>query len=292
MFIFKKNIFLSFLIIIFILLLFFNLILFFNLKENKKLEVIFLNVGTGNSALIKTKNGKKILIDAGNDKIFFKSLRKELSFFDKHIDYLIASHSDIDHIGNFVDILKYYNVDRYFFNGAKRIEKGTFNNIYSLLKEKKIPITKLSEGDIIELSNDLKIKLFSPPDVLCDIMKFKSNTSSLVFQLIYKDKYKIMFTGDLPVSIEKFLVFKYGKELKSDILLAGHHGSKTSSSFEFVNTVLPDYVIISTSRKNSYGHPNEKVIERFKQINAKILYTFSDGNIVFEGNDDGFEYKK
>ena len=65
MFIFKKNIFLSFLIIIFILLSFFNLILFFNLKENKKLEVIFLNVGTGNSALVKTKNGKKILIDAG-----------------------------------------------------------------------------------------------------------------------------------------------------------------------------------------------------------------------------------
>ncbi len=284
----RKNIILFFSLILF--LLFFLDYSHFSKKDNGT-EIIFLNVGTGSGTLIKTKDNKKILVDAGNDKVFFKSLTKEISFFDRKIDFLIASHADLDHIGNFIDILKNYKVENYFFNGAERTEKKAFVEISRLLKEKKIKKNILKEGDMIKISKDLKIKVFSPPEGI-DAIKLKSNSASIVFQLIYKNRIKIMFTGDLPSHLEKFLVMKYGKELKSDVLLAGHHGSKTSSSFEFINTVLPEYSIISTSKNNSYGHPNAEVIERLQQINSKILYTFSDNgkNIVFKLSDNELFY--
>ena len=90
-----------------------------------------------------------------------------------------------------------------------------------------------------------------------------------------------MLTGDAPISIENFLVEAYGSALKSDVLKLGHHGSKTSSSESFLNTVAPTYAVVSSGADNQYGHPHQEVMERVRARNLQIFQTSTDGTITF-----------
>jgi competence protein ComEC len=117
---------------------------------------------------------------------------------------------------------------------------------------------------------------------------WETNDSSIVGQLIYGDS-SFLLTGDSPASVEKILVDKLGPSLKSDVLKAGHHGSKTSSSELFVGTVLPTYTIISAGLKNRYGHPNAEVIETLNKFNTTILKTMGEGSIIFESDGENLE---
>jgi competence protein ComEC len=113
-----------------------------------------------------------------------------------------------------------------------------------------------------------------------DPSNLKSNESSIVIQLSYGD-IDFLLTGDAPKSIEEHLVRVYGSDLESEVLKVGHHGSKTSSSVIFLNTVRPQYAVISAGSENRYGHPSAEVIERLEKYDLEIDSTIEDGSIVF-----------
>ncbi|KKP80420.1 MAG: internalization-related competence protein ComEC/Rec2 protein, partial [Parcubacteria group bacterium GW2011_GWB1_35_5] len=116
----------------------------------------------------------------------------------------------------------------------------------------------------------------------------ETNTSSIIARLVYGEN-EFLFTGDSPKSIENYLISLGG--LESDVLKAGHHGSKTSTSPDFVTAVSPEYVVISAGKDNRYGHPSQEVLDILNNFGAEILRTDKDGRIVFESDGESLKIK-
>ena len=273
-------------VIIILILIFLNIIfywIFTNSQKENFSQITILDVGQGSGTLIQSKNGKNILIDTGNEKISQTSLFKKLGFFDRDLDIIFATHYDMDHIGLLPFYIKNYNVKSFIDTGVTNIgdsQKPLYDEIFRLLEQKNILHKTVKTGDIIKISPEISIKIFFPGKFL-DLNKLKSNSGSMVLQVNISGK-KILITGDLPAKFEKVLVRRYGKSLQSDILVAGHHGSKTSSAEEFLRVVAPKYFVISVSKNNSYGHPTPEVLNRAKKLGLKILRTDKLGSISFK----------
>ena len=273
-------------LIVLAILFFLNLVLLTNLNNltpKEKVKITFLNVGQGHSLLIQAENNKNILIDTGNEKIALNSLLNELSFFNKKIDTIFATHYDLDHIGLLPFYLNYFQVKNFYDTGIKRVGKsqeGLYEEIKKIVQKKKINKKELKAGDEITISPRVKIKILFP-DSFFNLDKMPSNDGSMVL-MIFIDHHKILITGDLPKKYEKYLIKKYGGKLKSEILLAGHHGSRSSSSEDFLKTVNPKNFVISVGEDNPYGHPHREILKLAKKLKLNILRTDILGNINFE----------
>lgn len=248
--------------------------LYIQFKPNN-LVVNFLDIGQGDATLIITPKFYKILIDVGPDLTILSKLSKYLLFFDNKIDFIILTHPDIDHLAGIVDVLKRYKVGAILFNGVSK-DHIYYQEFLKIVYKKQIPIFVVSEGQVIKLSDGVNFKILSPSEnLLTEKLKKDDNLTSIVAKLIYNNN-SFLFTGDAPDSLEKELL-KF--DLKSDILKVAHHGSKTSSSIKFLETVKPIFSVISVGINNKYGHPYQIVLERLKSINSKILRTDINGDI-------------
>jgi competence protein ComEC len=156
----------------------------------------------------------------------------------------------------------------------------TLNNT---VENKEIREILAKRGMIFDLGDEIKLKVLFPDR---NVSKVESNTASIVAKLEYGSN-SFLLTGDSPKSIEKYLVFLDGSDLKSNVLKAGHHGSKTSSSEIFLNNVLPEIVIISAGEDNRYGHPHQEVLdlltktEVFETSDLGSIFFLSDGEKVW-----------
>jgi competence protein ComEC len=115
-----------------------------------------------------------------------------------------------------------------------------------------------------------------------DMGESNPNIASVVVRVVYGET-SFLLTGDMPQSIERYLVGMYGHALSTDVLKLGHHGSKTSSSGEFLDAVSPAHAVVSAGCENSYGHPHEEVVERVQKSGA-VLYETCGGRVVFESD--------
>jgi len=181
-----------------------------------------------------------------------------MPYFDKVIEYVIISHPDKDHFVGVIEILKRYKVENVIVNGDTS-EIPEYQEFLTLAKDK-----------IIEAKDNNFLKFLQAGGNSDD-----ANQNSLVFKFIYNNK-SILFTGDAPIEIETKLL---DKDLESNILKLGHHGSKTSSSLEFLKQVAPDLAVISVGIDNKYGHPSYKIIKRLEGLNIKYLRTDELGDI-------------
>ena len=118
---------------------------------------------------------------------------------------------------------------------------------------------------------------------------WETNTASIVTKLTYGDT-SFLLTGDSPIAIEKYLSMIDGKNLKSDVLKAGHHGSRTSTSESFASLVSPEYAVISAGKDNRYGHPHKEVLDILEKIKATILKTYELGTISFSSDGEKINY--
>ena len=239
--------------------------LYFRCNFDKNNYVYFIDVGQGDSALIVTKNNKSILIDTGGKVGSNYSLMKSNSipFFKsigiRKLDYLFITHGDYDHAGYGIDLVNNFNVKNRFTN------KGKYNSL-----EKKLNV-KSFNNSYIKIDN---VEIYS-----LNSKHYNNENSDSLVLLVIIDNYKLLFMGDASINTEKDIMNNYdiGDVF---ILKVGHHGSKTSSSEEFINSINPKYSIISVGKNNKFGHPNKEVLDTLND--SKIYRTDQDGSIMFK----------
>jgi competence protein ComEC len=247
----------------------------FESKASPYLQVHFLDVGQGDAALIETPSGVQVLIDGGKDATVLRRLSSEMSFFDRTIDVVIGTHPDKDHIGGLIDVLKRYKVLKILTTENKG-DTGTAE-LYNKLKSKEgAEVLIARRGQEIHLDASTTLRILFPDS---DPTNMESNTSSIVFQLLYGSS-TFMFTGDSPKSIEEYLVLVEGESLKSDVLKLGHHGSRTSTSELYLDEVQPKFAIVSAGKDNTYGHPHVEVTDLLFNARVQILETVKEGTIT------------
>ena len=240
------------------------------------LTVTFLDVGQGDAVLVETPDGVQLLIDGGPDGTVLRRLSQELPWFDMSLDVVLGTHPDKDHIGGLVDVLKRYQVGK-IITTENTGETTVASSFQKGLLGEGVPVAMARAGQVYQLGASTTLTIFSPasnPEML------ESNTASIVARLSYGD-IDFMLTGDAPSSIEEYLVKKYGEQLQSEVLKLGHHGSKTASSDDFLDTVLPRYAVVSAGKDNSYGHPHQSVVEAVLSRNITIVNTADSGSVTF-----------
>lgn len=251
------------------------------------LRVAFLDVGQGDAIFIETPSGNQILIDGGPDKKVLRELSKAMPFFDRTIDIVIQTHPDQDHIGGLPAVFEGYEISKFVESGVIS-DTDTYNFLKDLVKEEKSEQILARRGMILNLDNNIYLKILFPDR---DVSGIDTNDASVVAQLVYGD-IEFLFTGDSPQKIENYITSLDNKELKSDVLKVGHHGSKTSSSKSFVGYVSPAYAVMSVGIDNKYGHPNQEVIDLLNEFGVEILKTSENGTIIFETDGESLNLQK
>lgn len=235
--------------------------------------ITYLDVGQGDSSVIILPHGKTVLIDTGGLFNSNYSLAKDkiIPYLNSkginRIDALILTHGDFDHMGEAINLVNNFMVEKVIFNC------GEFNDL---------------EKELIKVLDKKKIKYYS-----C-IKELNIDNNKLYFlqtkeydnendnsNVIYTELngYEFMFMGDAGIDKEKDILEEYNLS-DIDVLKVGHHGSKTSSSKDFINEISPKYSIISVGKNNRYGHPNKEVINNLS--NSKMYRTDQDGSIIFK----------
>ncbi len=245
--------------------------------QEREAEVIFCNVGQGDAALIKTKE-VNVVIDGGPDKKILECLGKHLPFYRQEIDLLILTHPHADHVTGFNDVLEKYPVKRIWLTGVIHTS-SVYLNFLKLIKDKNILSQVVSTDTFFEVSPGIDLQVLHPDVSLEQKSVADLNNSSVVIRLNVDD-ISFLFSGDIGIGIEERLIKNQKGNLKSSVLKVAHQGSDTSSSEEFLETVAPQYAVISVG-DNSYGHPTLRVLKRLERLGVKLLRTDKHGDVVF-----------
>lgn len=243
------------------------------------LTVSFLDVGQGDSIFIEAPNGKQLLIDGGKNNSTLSELSEYINFQDKEIDVVLATHPHADHIGGLPEIFDRFSVLNFIDSGLA----GEDNTYRALMEKVSLNGSKYIKGErglvvVLDKKNGVYFQVLAPDDQFT----FKDpNDMSVVGRLVYKES-SFLLMGDASKAIENILVYSDEDLIDSDILKAGHHGSKTASGLLFLETVTPESSIISASYNNTYGHPHISVLNNLEESDSEILETSKEGTITFQ----------
>ena len=235
-------------------------------------SVAFLDVGQGDSSLVRAY-GADILIDVGPDKSVMRGLERLLPRTDKYIDLIIISHPHLDHYGGLEHILSAYDVGAIVWNGADSVER--LNALLEKAKTLGIPVIRLFAGSAIRSTGfDMQIVY---PVRQAEEKLLAENDGSLVI-LTETSGLTGLFTGDIGTKPEALISAIPFPEI--DFLKISHHGSNTSSSYEFLTATNPRIATLSVGQRNRYGLPNREVLNRFSALGIPVFRTDEKGNIV------------
>jgi competence protein ComEC len=254
--------------------------------ETKSLEVVFLDVGQGDSILIQ-KGTKQILIDGGpSGKTELAKLGKYLPYFDGEIELIIATHPDRDHIAGLVQVARNYKIDKVLLTGAEK-DTEVYKEWQDVLSYNKVEILEVWRGAEVKF-DDVNMKILNPAGKI-SADAGDSNNSSVVARLDFGSS-SFLFTGDIESPAEKEIL-ESGENIDIDYLKVAHHGSKYSSSDAFLDAASPEAAIISVSKNNSYGHPTEEVLGALEKRNIDIFRTDGKGDIIYKCKDQNSKCK-
>lgn len=239
--------------------------------------VSFLDVGQGDAILLRDSSGATVLIDGGKDKSVLRELGGVLGPFERAIDIVIATHPDADHIGGLPEVFERYSVGAYLSTDAKGDTGQAHALLEAVASEKGVQDVPARRGMNVLLPSGAYLSILFPDREVAGV---ETNTGSIVLRAVYGDT-SFFLSGDAPEGIENYVVSLDGDTLQSDVLKAGHHGSRTSTGEAFLDAVSPSIVVVSAGKDNSYGHPHEEVLERIREKGASLVATMGEGRITF-----------
>jgi competence protein ComEC len=252
-----------------------------DLKVHTPLTIDYLNIGQGDAQLVTLPGGVRIMIDAGppQGRVTDK-LDQVIGKTDGYIDLAVITHPELDHFGGYVEVIKRYRVGAFLMTGREK-DTAEWKSFAEQLRKSNIPIVLVREGDMIDYGKS-HIDVLSPGSEFFDSAAL--NDTGVVMEL-KSAGIKALFTADTGQNIEDYLLPKY--DLDADILKVGHHGSRFSSSEEFLKEVTPAVAVIQVGKKNTYGHPTPETLARLKAIGVRVYRNDLDGTVeltVRDGN--------
>lgn len=239
-----------------------------------ELSVSFLDVGQGDATLITTPTGKQVLIDAGANRSVLRALARELPFWDRTIEVVVATHPDLDHIGGLPEVLNRYKVDTLIYHDDES-NSGVMERALAIASARNVATHIAMRGDQLHFESGATLTILFPDRTLTEI---DPNDASVIAQLRYGDT-AFLFTGDASDAIEEYLVALDGENLESEVVKAGHHGSRTSTSPLFIGYTNPTYAVISSGGDNRYGHPHQEVLDTLERFSVETYRTDLLGTI-------------
>ena len=257
-------------------------------SKRDNLEINFIDVGQGDSTLIRVSN-KTILIDGGGSSYGETFDVGEQTLFPylldrgiKTIDYVIVSHFDSDHCQGLNFVMENMKVKNAIISSLGQ-ESNEYDTFINLAQKQETNLIYVKKGDIIKIGEAIIKILFPDNDPIPDNEK---NNNAIVFKFLWKNV-SILFTGDIEEKAENKILSLYSnnlEELKSTILKVAHHGSKTSTTKVFLEAVKPQIALVGVGENNNFGHPNSGVIERLESIGCEIYRTDKYGEISIKFN--------
>ena len=232
-------------------------------------EVHFIDVGQADSILI-ISDDETMLIDGGNrdDSDLIYSYLSQQNI--EHIDYMVATHAHEDHIGGLPGALEYATVGT-VYSPLTDYDSATWRNFEKAVNNRNAELSIPEEGNSFNLGSAEVTVLACNPDK-------DTNNTSIVLRIDHGEN-SFIFTGDAEAEVEKEILAD-GYDVDVDVLKVGHHGSESSSSYQFLKAVTPLYSVISCGVDNSYGHPHEEPLSRLRDVDTKVYRTDMQGTIV------------
>lgn len=296
---------------------------FLNAPEN--LRVYFYDVGQGDAIHVRTPEGFDVLIDGGPTSRILEKLGGTMPFWDKDIELMILTHPHADHVTGLIEVLRRFKVHKVIATGVLHTT-DEYLAFLKEVKEQEIPMDLAvapQEIQIYKTQNTNNPQVQSPKlEIIYPVEDHSGkrvtgekigeggglNDTSIVARLTYGST-SFLFTGDATSAVEEQLLSSQSSvlssqcedntencslrtdklRLRADVLKVGHHGSKYSTTREFLNAVKPTYAVIQVG-KNNYGHPTYSTLYRLKQAGVEVFRNDQDGDVVFES--DGLDIKK
>ena len=259
-----------------------------------KLRVDVIDVGQGDSIFVTFPNGETMLIDGGGRHLRYPDEKDEDAFQPdtssvgervvspvlwergiSRLDYLVASHADIDHTGGLVDVAHNFSVRKAFL-GRLPSDDPELDQLLGVLRERNTPIEILARGQTLEIGG-VRVEILYPTG---DPSGPSDNDHSLVMRLVYGNR-SFLLTGDIERGAERELLSS-GTQLSADVVKVAHHGSRTSSTADLVAATHAAWAIISVGRHSQFGHPHQEVLSAWQGSGAAVLTTGEFGMITVE----------
>jgi len=243
---------------------------------NDRTKIVFCDVGQGDATYIRIKNEIDVLIDAGPDKSVLSCLGKYMPFWDRKIELAFLSHPNNDHYNGYFFIADRYKINKFItIDTSGLIVSKTYKKLLSKISEKNIPLLFKVASDQIK-AEDTQLTLYWPPKGFNS-----SNDNDYSHILLFQESnFRLLFTGDASSFVLNRL--PHGAIGKIDVLKIPHHGSKNGLTKKFLDLADPSVGVISAGKNNSYGHPNQVVLDMLKAKNINIRRTDEEGDIIFK----------
>lgn len=256
-------------------------------REN---QLIALDVGQGDSILIRTAGGRNVLIDGGPDNSVVYRLGRYIPFFDRQIDLVVLTHPEADHVTGLVEVLRRYRVERIWATGVLHTLPA-YQAFWEEVRLQGILVESARRGRTVEIQG-LFLEVLWPEDKIWGNEFLEGlNKTSVVIKASF-GKRKALLSGDLPKEEEALLVERYGGALRSGLLKVGHHGSKTSTSLLFLDAVRPQWGVISVGKDNRFGHPHYRVLRNLARAQVRVVRTDEEGDVGFFAREGGWVRKE
>ena len=250
-------------------------------NEDGRLQVVFADVGNGDSALIISPTGRQVLVDGGPQaQDATRLLGSGLPFWDRSLDVVVLTHGHADHITGLLEVLRRYDVGHIVEREAGHITPDYLSWRHAVENEGSV-VTQARAGQSINLGDGATIEVLHPPETLMSGTDSDLNNASIVLKVVYGDV-SFLLTGDIFVKAEREILSQ-GIDVRSTVLKVPHHGSRTSSSPEFVEQVSPSVAVISVGADNRFGHPHAETLDVLARYapEARVMTTRDRGSIRF-----------
>lgn len=239
------------------------------------LHVAFLDVGQGDATFIQTPSGRQILVDGGlYPSVLNDELGRQLPFWDRQLDLVVATHPDADHVSGLVGVLERYRVDQLLTDGTEPGASQVYDAVLAAAAVGDVPVHHAQAGELIEIGDGVRLAVLHPGATR---NLDNRNENSVALRLEYGD-FSLLLTGDGEQLAEQAML-RSGRSLQALVFKAGHHGSNSSSGAALLDAVRPQIAIISAGVENRFGHPHAETLARLEAVGAVVLRTDELGTI-------------